>query len=75
MVTINENNPENVSFVQEPTIYSATAGKKVMYIATVVNYYPEAISIIYSAYLGNLRLENTYGGTLHYACDWSLEVF
>ena len=74
-VSINPNNPDDVSFNQKPTLYSSKAGDKMQYIVTIVNYYPEAISIIYSTYLGNSYLETTYGGSLYFACDWSLEVF
>lgn len=74
-VKIDKNNPENVTFKQKPTIFSSVVGEKVHYIATIVNYYPEAISMIYSTYLGNPILENNYHGDLYFACDWSLEVF
>lgn len=74
-VSINPENPDDVSFNQEPTLYSADQGDSMRYIVVLVNYYPEAISIIYSTYLGNSYLENTYGGSLYFACDWSLEVF
>ena len=74
-VSINPNNPDDVSFNQEPTLFSAVEGDTMQYIVTLVNYYPEAISIIYSTYLGDSYLENTYGGNLYFACDWSLEVF
>ena len=74
-VKIDKNNPENVTFKQKPTIFSSVPGEKVHYIATIVNYYPEAISMIYSTYLGDTILEDTYQGDLYFACDWSLEVF
>lgn len=74
-VSINPEDPDDVSFSQKPTIYAAKAGDEMQYIATIVNYYPEAISIIYSTYLGDSTLENTYNGDLYFACDWSLEVF
>lgn len=79
-VTIDPTNPDSISlFNQSPILYSSKANEGgeygIQYIATVVNYFPEAISLIYSTYLGNDRLENVYKGTLHFACDWSLEVF
>lgn len=74
-VSINPDNPDDVTFKQRPTLYSSKAGDSMKYIITVVNYYPEAISIIYSTYLGDSYLENTYSGSLYFACDWSLEVF
>lgn len=74
-VSINPNNPDDVSFKQKPILFASESGNKIMYIATVVNYYAEAISIIYSTYLGNSYLEDIYNGNLYFACDWSLEVF
>ena len=67
---------ENIRFEPKPTIYSSTGdGSSIQYIAMVVNYDPDAISAIYSTYLGDSTLEGTYGGQLYFTCDWSLEVF
>ena len=76
-VTISGDGPDSVSFDSNPFLYKSEANKptSIQYIAMVADYYPEAISNIYSAYLGNNTLEQTYGGDLYFACDWSLEVF
>ena len=67
-----------ITFKQNPTIYSSPGGNTdIKYVAMVVNYDSNAVSAIYSTYLGNSMLEDedNYGGELHFACDWSLEVF
>lgn len=73
-VSINPDDPEDVTFNPNPTIFASSSGDKIQYVATIINYYPEAISLIYSTYLGDDTLEDTYGGTLYFACDWTLEV-
>ena len=63
-------------FTKEPTIFeSAGEGETIKHIALIVNYDEDAIIAIYSTYLGNRILEETYGGDLYFTCDWSLEVF
>ena len=64
-------------FTKKPTLYSSLGtGKTVQYIALVVNYDSDAISAIYTTYLGDTTLYGAeYGGTLHFTCDWSLEVY
>ena len=65
-----------ITFKQNPTIYSSSGdGSSIQYVAMVVNYDGNAISAIYSTYLGNNILENQYGGHIYFTCDWSLEVF
>lgn len=65
-----------ITFKNNPTIYSSAGdGSQIQYVAMVVNYDGNAISAIYSTYLGNTVLDNTYGGELYFTCDWSLEVF
>lgn len=65
-----------ITFKNDPTIYSSPGdGSSIQYVAMVVNYDGNAISAIYSTYLGNAVLDNTYGGELYFTCDWSLEVF
>lgn len=77
---VNFEEGSDIEFKPKPLIYSspgAVSGNDTMiqYIAMVVDYDGNAISAIYSTYLGNSILENTYGGALCYYCDWSLEVF
>ena len=65
-----------ITFKQDPMIYSSSGdGSSVQYIAMVVNYDGNAISAIYSTYLGNATLEGQYGGQIYFTCDWLLEVF
>lgn len=65
-----------ITFKNNPTIYSSPGDESsIQYVAMVVNYDGNAISAIYSTYLGNTVLDNTYGGELYFTCDWSLEVF
>lgn len=65
------------SFTPKPTIYSSPASTAIKYVAMVVNYDSNAISAIYSAFLGNTYLEGAshYDGKLNFVCDWSLEIF
>ena len=74
-----------IQFKKNPTIFSSPGktngeGTPIQYIAMVVNYDSNAVSAIYSTYLGNTKLEGDvssggYGGALHFVCDWALEVF
>ena len=71
---------DKITFKPEPEIYESPAptngnSAKIQYIAMVVNYDDNAISAIYSTYLGNDTLETTFGGALAFYCDWALEVF
>ena len=66
---------ETYSFNQNPYLYKSKAGTSVQYIAMIVDFNPEAISFIYSTYLGDSYLENNYLGQFHFACDWALEVY
>ena len=64
-----------ITFKQDPMIYSSKGdGSAIQYVAMVVNYDGNAISAIYSTYLGNSTLDGTYGGQLYFTCDWILEV-
>lgn len=68
----------DITFKQKPLIYSSPGGNTLIkYIAMVVNYDSNAVSAIYSTFLGNeiLESEDYYGGKLNFTCDWSLEVF
>ncbi len=47
---------------------------KVKYIAIVVDYYSDAVEYIYSTYLGDTTLEDTYDSYLYFKCDWYMEV-
>ena len=73
-VNIDSNDPEDVTFNSHPFLYRSPNGVTVKYVAIVVNYYAEAISMIYSTYIGDDLLENTFEGDLLFACDWSMEV-
>lgn len=71
---------DKITFEPEPEIYESPAptssgSTKIQYIAMVVNYDEDAISAIYSTYLGDDNLETTFGGALAFYCDWALEVF
>lgn len=46
----------------------------ISYVALVVEFYEDAINYIYSTYLGDAGLENSYQSLLYFACDWSMEV-
>lgn len=72
--TTADNEADTCSFVKEATMYSSTSGSTVKNIGVVIDYYPDAIEYIYSTYLGNTILEDTYDGFLHFWCDWSMEV-
>ncbi len=71
-VTANNEN-DTCSFQEEATFY-ASSGESVKNVGIVIDYYPDAIEYIYSTYLGNTTLEDTYNGILHFWCDWSMEV-
>ena len=73
-VNIDSDDPEDVSFNSHPYLYKSPSGVTVKYVAIVVNYYAEAISMIYSTYIGDTLLEDTFEGDLLFACDWSMEV-
>lgn len=75
-----DNQSDSIVFEPEPEIYASPAPvgsnqTMIQYIAMVVNYDQNAISAIYSTYLGNTTLETTFGGALAFYCDWALEVF
>lgn len=63
-------------FYQDSTIYNSTSvgDTKVKYVAVIVDYYDLAIEYIYSAYLGNTVLEETYDYVLNFTCDWRWEI-
>lgn len=64
-----------INFIKAPTIFSSTGSGSFDCVAMVINYDKDAITTIYSTYLGNSILEDTYLGALCYYCDWCLEVF
>ena len=72
---------EGITFTDNPTIFLSPGLDEnneptpIQYVAMVVDYDPNAISAIYSTYLGNSTLEGTYGGELYFTCDWIVEVF
>ena len=61
-------------FQQESIVYSSGTGPTVKYIAVVVDYYDAAIEYIYSTYLGDSVLEETYEYLLNFVCDWKWEI-
>ena len=64
-----------ITFKKTPTIYSAPGNNTdIQYVAMVVNYDPNAISAIYSTFLGDTTLEINYASRLFFTCDWALEV-
>lgn len=46
----------------------------VKYVAIIVDYNDAAIEYIYSAYLGDEMMEETYEYILHFLCDWVWEI-
>lgn len=69
-----DNERDTCSFSEESTFFASGNSGTVKNIAVVIDYYPDAIEYIYSTYLGNSILEDTYDGILHYWCDWTMEV-
>ncbi|MCR5348488.1 MAG: hypothetical protein K6E59_02625 [Bacilli bacterium] len=69
-----DNEAETSSFRNAPNLFSSSNGQTIKNIALVIDYYPDAIEFIYSTYLANAILENTYGSIMSFLCDWSLEV-
>ena len=70
-----DNDEETSSFNKTPLLYTSEEGASVQYISLIIDYYPDAIEYIYSTYLGNTTLEDTYDGVLHFACDWKMEIY
>ena len=71
-VTAN-NEDDTCSFSSSATMY-ASSGESIKHIGIVIDYYPDAIEYIYSTYLGDTTLEDTYEGFLHFWCDWTMEI-
>jgi len=69
-----DNATETSSFNSNPTFYAST-NNTVSHVALVIDYFNDAIEYIYSTYLGDDVLEDTYDYILHFECDWSMEVF
>ena len=69
-----KNSDDSSEFANEiAPIISATGPIK--YITLIIDYYSDAIEYIYSTFLGDATLEDTYDGWLYFICDWSLEVY
>ena len=68
-----DNEANRYLFKQTPYLYKSNGTETVKYIALVVEYSQDAISYIFSTYLGDSGL-NRYDSILYFACDWSLEV-
>ena len=71
--TVN-NSTEESSFNQQPSIYKSQANSTVKYISIIVDYYADALDYIYSTYLGDRTLEDTFESHLEFLCDWGLEI-
>ena len=61
-------------FYQSSEIYDSGTNTTVKYIAIVVDYNDAAIEYIYSTYLGDPTLENSYDYILNFLCDWKWEI-
>ena len=68
------NDTDETSFNQEPSIYKSEANTTVRYISVVIDYYSDALDYIYSTYLGDTTLETTFDSHLEFLCDWGLEI-
>lgn len=71
--TIKDDTDEYI-FNQNPYLYKSNGSGTVKYVALIIEYYSDAISYIYSTYLGDTGLDS-YDSILFFACDWSLEVY
>ena len=72
-VSVN-NLSEESSFSSRTTLFSSKNGQTIKNIGVVIDYFPDAIEFIYSTFLGDPILEDTYDGFLHFLCDWSMEI-
>jgi len=68
------NNTDETSFKQNPSIYKSRANTTVKYISIIVDYYSDALDYIYSTYLGERILEDEFQSHLEFLCDWGLEI-
>ena len=69
-----DNDTDEVTFNQEPSIYKSEANTTVRYISIVIDYYSDALDYIYSTYLGDRTLEGPFDYHLNFKCDWGLEI-
>ena len=68
------NDTDETSFKQDPSIYKSQANTTVRYISVIIDYYSDALDYIYSTYLGDRTLEDVFDSHLEFLCDWGLEV-
>lgn len=68
------NETDEATFNQEPSIYKSRANTTVRYISVIIDYYSDALDYIYSTYLGNDTLERIFDYHLDFLCDWGLEI-
>ena len=68
------NDSDKYLFNQTPYIFKSNGSETVKYVAIIIDFSMDAIGYIYSTYLGDSGLNN-YDSILHFACDWSLEVY
>ena len=68
------NDTDETSFKQDPSIYKSQANTTVRYISVIIDYYSDALDYIYSTYLGDRTLEDEFDSHLEFLCDWGLEV-
>lgn len=72
--TLVNNDTEEVSFNNNPSIYMSKANTTVRYVSVILDYYPDALDYIYSTYLGDRALEDVFDSHLEFLCDWGLEI-
>ena len=68
------NDSDKYLFNKTPYIFKSNGSETVKYVAIIIDFSMDAIGYIYSTYLGDSGLNN-YDSILHFACDWSLEVY
>ena len=69
-----DNDTDEITFKQDPSIYKSQANTTVRYISIIVDYYSDALDYIYSTYLGDRTLEDEFESHLEFLCDWGLEI-
>jgi len=68
------NETDETSFKQDPSLYKSRANTTVRYISIIVDYYSDALDYIYSTFLGDDTLETDFDSHLEFLCDWGLEI-
>lgn len=76
-VTFTDETYTEATFNNEISLFKADVGTTVNYVAVVFNYYQEALSYIYSAYLGKEVIEGALDGgssAISYSCDFQFKI-